>query len=195
MFMYLFGCAGSSSLHVGSSVLVAALRMFLVVPYKLVVTCGTEFLDQASNQGLRRCERRVLATGPPRKTQGQTLFFWPVNNLVFYLPKASCCRHWGPKTSRRDGGGGEPSCLPGAACPTLLPAGDGRVDRGDPCTIKYILNFVCVSRSVVSVSMMSWTVAHQVPLSKGFSRQEYWRARLLDTKVTKTLPAPQKAPE
>ena len=32
-------------------------------------------------------------------------FFSSVNNLVFYLPKASCCRHWGPKTSRSDGGG------------------------------------------------------------------------------------------
>ena len=144
--MYLFGCAGSSSPHVGSSVLVAALRMFLVVAYKLVATCGTEFPDQASNRGLRCWEHRVPATGPPGKTQGQTLFFfWPVNNLVFYLPKASCCRHWGPKTSRRDGGGGEPSCLPGAACPILLPAGDGRVDRVDTCTIKYVLSFVCVS--------------------------------------------------
>ena len=74
--MYLFGCAGSSSPHVGSSVLVVALRMFLVVAYKLVATCGIEFPDQASNQGLRHWERRVPATGPPGKTQGQTLFFF-----------------------------------------------------------------------------------------------------------------------
>ena len=32
----------------------------------------------------------------------------------------------------------------------------------------------CVSRSVVSISATPWTVAHQAPLSMGFSRQEYW---------------------
>ena len=34
---------------------------------------------------------------------------------------------------------------------------------------------MCVSRSVVSNSATPWTVAHQAPLSVGFSRQEYWR--------------------
>ena len=33
---------------------------------------------------------------------------------------------------------------------------------------------VCVSHSVVSDSATPWTVAHQAPLSKEFSRQEYW---------------------
>ena len=33
---------------------------------------------------------------------------------------------------------------------------------------------VAVRRSVVSDSVTLWTVAHQAPLSKGFSRQEYW---------------------
>ena len=33
---------------------------------------------------------------------------------------------------------------------------------------------VCVRGSVVSNSVTSWTVTHQDPLSKGFSRQEYW---------------------
>ena len=34
---------------------------------------------------------------------------------------------------------------------------------------------MCVlSRSVVSNSASPWTVAHQAPLSMGFSRQEYW---------------------
>ena len=28
--------------------------------------------------------------------------------------------------------------------------------------------------SVVSDSETSWTIAHQAPLSMGFSRQEYW---------------------
>ena len=31
-----------------------------------------------------------------------------------------------------------------------------------------------VSRSVVSNSATPWTVAHQAPVSMGFSRQEYW---------------------
>ena len=103
-------------------------------------------------------------------------FFLPVNNLVFYLPKASCCRRWGPKTSRRDEGwGGEPSCLPAAACPILLPAGDGRVEKVCPCTIKYF-SCVCVSVAQSYPTLATpWTVAHQAPLSKGFSRQEYWR--------------------
>ena len=83
--MYLFGCAGSSSPHVGSSVLVAALRMFLVVAYKLVATCGTEFPDQASNRGLRCWEHRVPATGPPGKTQGQTLFFFLASKQLSLL--------------------------------------------------------------------------------------------------------------
>ena len=33
---------------------------------------------------------------------------------------------------------------------------------------------MCVSHSVVSDSVTLWTVAHQVPLSMEFSRQEYW---------------------
>ena len=33
---------------------------------------------------------------------------------------------------------------------------------------------VCVSHSVVSDSAIPWSVAHQAPLSMGFSRQEYW---------------------
>ena len=33
---------------------------------------------------------------------------------------------------------------------------------------------MCVSCSVVSDSATPWTVAQQAPLSKGFSRQEYW---------------------
>ena len=37
------------------------------------------------------------------------------------------------------------------------------------------LEHVCVlSCSVVSDSVTPWTVARQAPLSKGFSRQEYW---------------------
>ena len=34
--------------------------------------------------------------------------------------------------------------------------------------------YVCVSHLAVSNSVNPWTVAHQVPLSVGFSWQEYW---------------------
>ena len=32
----------------------------------------------------------------------------------------------------------------------------------------------CLVASVMSDSVTPWTVAHQAPLSMGFSRQEYW---------------------
>ena len=35
-------------------------------------------------------------------------------------------------------------------------------------------NIVYFRHSAVSDSATPWTVAHQAPLSKGFSRQEYW---------------------
>ena len=38
---------------------------------------------------------------------------------------------------------------------------------------------MCVlSHSVMSDTMALWTVAHQAPLSTGFSRQEYWSGLL-----------------
>ena len=33
---------------------------------------------------------------------------------------------------------------------------------------------MCVRACVMCVFVISWTVAHQAPLSMGFSRQEYW---------------------
>ena len=32
----------------------------------------------------------------------------------------------------------------------------------------------CLDASVMSSSATPWSVAHQTPLSMGFSRQEYW---------------------
>ena len=37
---------------------------------------------------------------------------------------------------------------------------------------------VCLVASVVSDSLTLWATASQVPLSMGFSRQEYWRGLL-----------------
>ena len=38
----------------------------------------------------------------------------------------------------------------------------------------FLLSCVCQSLSCVQLSATPWTVAHQAPLSMGFSRQEYW---------------------
>ena len=38
----------------------------------------------------------------------------------------------------------------------------------------FLLLVVIVSFSRVRLSATPWTVAHQAPLSMGFSRQEYW---------------------
>ena len=37
------------------------------------------------------------------------------------------------------------------------------------------------SHSVISDSVTTWTVAHQVPRSMGFSRQEYWNGLLFSS--------------
>lgn len=50
-----------------------------------------------------------------------------VNNLVFYLLKASCCRRGGPQTSKTDiGRRGKPLCYQVLPAPTLLSAGGGK---------------------------------------------------------------------
>ena len=41
-------------------------------------------------------------------------------------------------------------------------------------SLTYVKESESVNRSVLSDSSTSWTVAHQVPLSMEFSRQEYW---------------------
>ena len=38
----------------------------------------------------------------------------------------------------------------------------------------HVLHCTVLSHSVLSDSVTPWTLAHQAPLSKGFSRQEYW---------------------
>ena len=40
--------------------------------------------------------------------------------------------------------------------------------------ISEMITVLSISRSAVSDSVTSWTVAHQAPLSMGFPRQEYW---------------------
>ena len=38
----------------------------------------------------------------------------------------------------------------------------------------YVMSAVCYVASVISDSVIPWTLAHQTPLSMRFSRQEYW---------------------
>ena len=45
-------------------------------------------------------------------------------------------------------------------------------DKYHMISLMWTLN--CVSRSVLSDSLIPWTVACQAPLSMDFSRQEYW---------------------
>ena len=52
---------------------------------------------------------------------------------------------------------------------------------------------VCVSHSVVSKSATPWTVAHQAPPSRGFSRQGYWSG--LPFPSPRDLPDPGTEPE
>ena len=75
-----------------------------------------------------------------------------LNNLVFYLPKASCCRHWGPKTSRRDGGGGGVTLPPRCCLPH--PASCRRWESRESVPLHHQVSqlCVCVNRSVVSDS-------------------------------------------
>ena len=42
------------------------------------------------------------------------------------------------------------------------------------CIIESYVAVVLSGFSHVQVFVTSWTVAHQAPLSMGFSRQEYW---------------------
>ena len=42
--------------------------------------------------------------------------------------------------------------------------------------VEILIKYMCVKSLFVSISLWHyiWTVAHQAPLSMGFSRQEYW---------------------
>ena len=90
-------------------------------------------------------------------------FFCQLITWSFTCPRSAVTSTEAPRLPEGMGWG-EPSCLPGAVCPILLPAGDGRVDKvyTAPSSISSIL---CVSLSVMSDSATPWTVAHQAPLS------------------------------
>ena len=45
---------------------------------------------------------------------------------------------------------------------------------GHETNSQYMCEHACLVTSVMSDSTTPWTVAHQAPLSMGFSRQEYW---------------------
>ena len=74
--------------------------------------------------------------------------------------------------------------------PQLLEKGSSQVKKASEKAIKCFLLIVKFTYHVLSrvwVFATPWTVAHQVPLSVGFSRQKYW-SRLL-------LPPPEYLPD
>ena len=104
----------------------------------------------------------------------QIFFFFSSKNLCLLFARDRLLQAPGPDDFQKGWGRVEdPPCLPGAARPTLLPAGDGRAMK---CTLApaATASTSCVSCSVVSGSATPWTVARPAPLSKGFFRQEYW---------------------
>ena len=52
---------------------------------------------------------------------------------------------------------------------------------------------MCVNSSAMSDSLVSWTAAHQAPLSMGFFRQKYWNG--LPFPIPGDLPDPGIKPE
>ena len=78
----------------------------------------------------------------------------------------TCCKHHS---------GSENTTTRVCQSSTLLKTGSvkGSSEQTDVC--------VYVSHSVVSDSAIPWAVAHQAPLSMGFSRQEYWSGLLFPT--------------
>lgn len=68
---YLFGCTGPQLWHS------RFFFFFLVVTWELLpVLCGIQFPDQPSNPGRGHWEYRVLASGPPGKSQHCELQFY-----------------------------------------------------------------------------------------------------------------------
>ena len=61
-----------------------------------------------------------------------------------------------------------------------------------PRGLSHVYVCVCASCSVMSDSVAPWTVAHQAPLSMGFSRQEYWSG--LPFLSPRDLPDPEIGP-
>ena len=56
----------------------------------------------------------------------------------------------------------------------ILPPFDGWRNKVQGISVFSIIRCKCVGHSVMPDSATPWTVAHQAPLSMGFSRQEYW---------------------
>ena len=64
-----------------------------------------------------------------------------------------------------------------------------RKELQNSLTAQFVSMCVCVGHSVLSSLFATpWTIAHQAPLSKGFSRQEYWSG--LPFPISRDLPDP-----
>ena len=60
-------------------------------------------------------------------------------------------------------------------------------------TFQHVCICLCVSHSVTSKSVTPWTVAHQAPLSMGFSRQEYCFSSVQSLSRVQLFATPQTA--
>ena len=89
----------------------------------------------------------------------------------------ACCSPWGRKesgmTDRRNNS--NKSCARGLLAQTQSQAPDHTSPKStDPCGLVLFCSSL-LSHYIVSDSFSTpWTIAHQVPLPMGFSRQEYW---------------------
>ena len=95
---------------------------------------------------------------------GEMLFFLPLLLTLVFLEHVSNSLQWCPKETFNK---------------RLFCEGFFWYQRGFGMVYIWILRIKAVivvlcACSVVSDSVTPWTVAHQVPLSMGFPRQEYW---------------------
>ena len=103
------------------------------------------------------------------------------------MPWNVACQDLSMEFSRQEYWSGQPfpppGDLPDPGVEPRSPALQADALRSEPpgepkplrvCVCVCVSVCMCVSHSVVSNSVTPWTVAPQVPLSKEFSRQEYW---------------------
>ena len=119
--------------------------LFIWLCWVLLVACGIWLSDQGLNPG--PCLQSD--TGPPGKALCE--FFKQAFSFEICIDSHAVAGHNAAKQ--------------GALSSTLR--------TGYP--VSRTVTSCSVSRPVVSDSATPWTVAHQAPLSMGFSRQEYWR--------------------
>ena len=97
--------------------------------------------------------------------------------------KTACCQEWAVSSAQERHPGPITHCSPfpdlflgSRDCKILEEQMNRARSKQKPrrCVCKYPWAAVVESLSCVQLFVTPWTVAHQAPLSMGFSRQEYW---------------------